>query len=156
MGRIPEDTVREIRDRADIVGLIGRYVELKKAGRNYKGLCPFHGEKTPSFNVNSDKQIYHCFGCGEGGDAIAFVMRHDGLTFPEAARVLASDCGIEIAETESGEPGVTEKILAANELAQSLYRSALNGEQGAAARDYLAGRGIDAHSIEQFGIGFAA
>ena len=90
MGRIPEETIREIRDRVDVVGLIGRYVELKKAGRNLKGLCPFHNEKTPSFNVQPDRQIFHCFGCGEGGDVITFLQRHDGLSFPEAARMLAA------------------------------------------------------------------
>ena len=88
MGRIPEATIDEIRNRVDIVDLIGRYVELKKAGRSYKGLCPFHNEKTPSFNVSPDRQIYHCFGCDVGGDVIGFLMSHETLTFPEAARAL--------------------------------------------------------------------
>jgi DNA primase len=135
--------------------LIGRYVELKKAGRNFKGLCPFHAEKTPSFNVNSEKQIFHCFGCSEGGDAIAFMMRHDGLTFPEATHALAKECGIEIAESDSGERGLGDRIFSANDLAQSLYRAALISPEGAAAREYLAERTLDAESIEQSGIGFA-
>ncbi|MEE8581693.1 MAG: CHC2 zinc finger domain-containing protein, partial [Myxococcota bacterium] len=86
MGRIPDDTIHEIRTRVDIVDLIGRFVELKKAGRNFKALCPFHAEKTASFNVNSDRQIFHCFGCGVGGDVVGFLMRHENLSFPEAAR----------------------------------------------------------------------
>ena len=79
MSRIPESTIHEIRNRADIVGLVARYVELKQAGRNWKGLCPFHNEKTPSFNVNPDRQIFHCFGCQEGGDVLGFLMKHEGL-----------------------------------------------------------------------------
>ena len=93
MSRIPDSTIQEIRSRVDIVDLIGRYVELKRAGSNFKGLCPFHGEKTPSFNVNIDRQIFHCFGCHEGGDVIGFVIKHEGLTFPEAVRTLAAECG---------------------------------------------------------------
>jgi DNA primase len=83
LSRIPESTIHEIRNRADIVGLVSRYVDLKQAGRNWKGLCPFHNEKTPSFNVNPDRQIFHCFGCQEGGDVLGFLMKHDGLTFPK-------------------------------------------------------------------------
>ena len=88
MGRIPDETIQTIRDRVDIVALIGRYVTLKKAGRNYKGLCPFHEEKTPSFSVVPDRAIFHCFGCGEGGSAFDFLMRHENLTFPEVVRTL--------------------------------------------------------------------
>ncbi|MCH2186501.1 CHC2 zinc finger domain-containing protein, partial [Myxococcota bacterium] len=96
MGRIPEDTIQEVRDRADIVALIGRYVELKQSGRNWKGRCPFHEEKTPSFNVNPDRGIFHCFGCQKGGNAITFLVEFENLTFPEAVRSLASDLGIEV------------------------------------------------------------
>jgi len=125
LSRIPDATIDEIRTRVDIIGLIGRYVDLKKAGRNYKGLCPFHGEKTPSFNVSPDKQIFHCFGCQAGGDALAFLMSYEGLSFPEAARSLAAECGIEIPESDSGERGISEQIFAANEAAQSFYRRSL-------------------------------
>jgi DNA primase len=155
VGRIPEESVREIRSRVDIVDLIGRYVVLKKAGRNFKGLCPFHDEKTPSFNVSPDRQIFHCFGCGEGGDAIGFLMKHEALSFPEAARVLAGECGIAIPEDDSGEKGVADRLLAAADVAQSFYRSSLGGPAGEAARDYLARRGLDRETIDQFGIGFA-
>jgi DNA primase len=157
MGRIPEGTIQDIRNRVDTVGLIGRYVELKRAGRNWKGLCPFHGEKTPSFNVNPDRQIFHCFGCHEGGDVIGFLMKHDGLSFPEAVRNLASECGIEIEESagDRRERGVSERIFEANGHAQQLYLESLAGEEGQMARDYLKGRGFDGPAIERFGIGYA-
>jgi DNA primase len=156
VSRIPDETIRAIRDRTDIVELVGRYITLRKAGRNYKGLCPFHSEKTPSFNVRPDHGTYHCFGCGEGGSAFDFLMRHDNLTFPEAARSLARDCGIEIAEsTGRGESGVADGIAAANEVAQRFYRASFSGPQGAAARDYLARRGVDDASAAHVGIGFA-
>ncbi len=157
MGRISEGTIQDIRSRVDIVGLIGRYVELKRAGRNWKGLCPFHGEKTPSFNVNPDRQIFHCFGCQEGGDVIGFLMKHDGLSFPEAVRNLAADCGIEIEESagERRERGLSERLFAANDIAQRLYRETLAGNEGQKARDYLKGRGFDDEAIARFGIGYA-
>ncbi|MFP6656246.1 MAG: DNA primase, partial [Myxococcota bacterium] len=156
MSRIPEAAIHEIRNRADIVSLVARYVELKQAGRNWKGLCPFHNEKTPSFNVNPDRQIFHCFGCQEGGDVIAFLMKHDGLSFPEAARSLASDLGIEIPEERgSAEVGLTTRIFDANVVAQELYREALIEAQGELARDYLRARGFDAASAEEFEMGFA-
>ena len=94
MGRIPDEIIQRIRDRVDLVELVGRIVSLKRAGRSYKGLCPFHGEKTPSFHVNPDRGSYYCFGCQEGGDAFAFVMKVENLTFTEAVRSLAKDCGI--------------------------------------------------------------
>ena len=157
MGRIPEGTIQDIRSRIDIVGLIGRYVELKRAGRNWKGLCPFHGEKTPSFNVNPDRQIFHCFGCHEGGDVISFLMKHDGLSFPEAVRNLAGECGIEIEERPGAarERGLSEQLFAANEIAQSLYREALASPEGQVARDYLKGRGFDEVAVASVGIGYA-
>ena len=155
MGRIPEETIREIRDRVDIVGLVGRYVDLKKAGRNFKGLCPFHDEKTPSFNVQPDRQIFHCFGCGEGGDVISFLQSHDGLSFPEAARVLARELGIEIPEASGGDSGLIARLASANETAQKLYRASLVTDAGSVGRAYLDDRGLDADSIERFGIGYA-
>jgi DNA primase len=155
VGRIPDDTLQAVRDRVDLVDLVGRYVALKKAGRSYKGLCPFHHEKTPSFVVTPERGTWHCFGCGEGGNAFAFLMRHENLTFPEAVRTLAAELGIEIPETDSGERGVFESVLRANALAHEHYRRALDGEAGRAARDYLAGRGLDAEACARFGLGFA-
>ena len=155
MGRIPEDTLQAVRDRVDIVDLVGRYVSLKKAGRSHKGLCPFHHEKTPSFVVTPERGTWHCFGCGEGGNAFAFLMRHENLTFPEAVRSLAAEQGIEIPETDSGERGVLEGVLRANALAQEYYQRSLAGEEGRAARDYLADRGLSAEEASRFGLGFA-
>jgi DNA primase len=155
LSRIPDETIREIRDRVDIVELIGRYVELKKAGRDYKACCVFHNEKTPSFHVSPSRQMFHCFGCQAGGDAVAFLMQHETLTFPEAVRTLARECGVEIAETDSRERGASERAFAANEVAQELYRKALASPEGADARAYLDARQLDGDSIERFGVGFA-
>jgi DNA primase len=155
LSRIPDETIREIRDRVDIVELIGRYVELKKAGRDYKACCVFHNEKTPSFHVSPSRQMFHCFGCQAGGDAVAFLMQHENLTFPEAVRTLARECGVEIAESDSSERGASERAFAANEVAQELYRKALASPEGADARAYLDARQLDGDSIERFGVGFA-
>jgi DNA primase len=155
VGRIPEDTLQAVRDRVDIVDLVGRYVSLKKAGRSHKGLCPFHQEKSPSFFVTPELGTWHCFGCGEGGNAFAFLMRQQNLTFPEAVRSLAAEIGIEIPETESGERGVLEGVLRANALAQEYYQRSLSGEEGRGARDYLAARGLSAEEATRFGLGFA-
>ncbi len=156
MSRIPDTAIQEIRNRADIVGFVSRYVELKQAGRNWKGLCPFHDEKTPSFNVNPDRQIFHCFGCQEGGDVIGFLMKHEGLSFPEAARTLAAEFGVEIPEERgSADAGLTARLFEANRLAQELYREALGRPEGRVAREYLVSRGFDGAAAERFGIGFA-
>jgi DNA primase len=158
VGRIPDETLQAIRDRVDLVGLVGRHVALKKAGRSFKGLCPFHHEKTPSFTVNPDRGIFHCFGCGESGNAFAFLTRIEGLSFPEAVRALAAECGVAIPETAAARgdgAGAIERLLEANAVAQRLYRSALLGEAGEAARAYLAERGLGAAEIDQFGVGFA-
>jgi DNA primase len=156
VGRIPEDTLQTVRDRVDLVELVGRYVALKKAGRSYKGLCPFHHEKTPSFTVSPDRGSFHCFGCGEGGNAFAFLMRLENLTFPEAVRSLAAQHGIAIPESGRGEDaGLVERVLEANAVAQRLYVRALQGDEGLAAREYLAGRGLGAEDVLRFGIGLA-
>ncbi len=156
MSRIPESTIHEIRSRGDIVALVSRYVELKQAGRNWKGLCPFHNEKTPSFNVNPDRQIFHCFGCQEGGDVIGFLMKHEGLSFPEATRTLAGELGIDIPDEYDGaDAGLSARIFEANQLAQDLYRESLRTPEGKIARDYLIARGFDGAAADEFGIGFA-
>ncbi len=155
MSRISDETIQLVRDRVDIVEFIGRYITLRQAGRNFKGLCPFHNEKTPSFNVNVDRQIFHCFGCGEGGNAITFLMRHDNLSFPEAVRQLAEEQGISIADTANTDVGVTEPVLKLNQLAQDTYFKILRSPQGSVARDYLAQRGIPNEMIDTFGLGFA-
>ena len=155
MGRIPDETIQAIRDRVDLVELAGRFVALKPSGRNHKGLCPFHDEKTPSFNVNADRQVFHCFGCGAGGNAFTFLMRHENLTFPEAARELGRAVGIEVREEGGPEAGLSERVREANDVAQAFFREELASPRGAAARRYLAERGLDAQALELFGIGFA-
>ena len=102
MGRIPDEIIQKIRDHTDVVELVGRSVSLKRAGRNHKGLCPFHDEKSASFNVNPDRQTFYCFGCHEGGDVFSFLMKTENLTFVEAARSLARDAGIEVPESGGG------------------------------------------------------
>ena len=154
MGRIGDEIIQQVRDRVDIVELVGRFVSLKRSGRSYKGLCPFHDEKTPSFNVNSDRQSFYCFGCQEGGSAFTFLMKVEGLSFPEAVRSLAADCGIEVPESGGGDRGRIEPLFQATEIAQERYRAAL-GEEGNPGLAYLRERGIDAETIQRFGIGFA-
>ncbi len=156
MARIPEATLEAIREATDLVELIGRYVSLRKAGRSHKGLCPFHSEKTPSFSVNGDAGYFYCFGCGAKGNAFNFLIQHDNLTFPEAARALAAQAGIEIPETvEDRASGATERLEAANRIAQEYFVAALRSEAGAGARAYLAKRGFDEDACGQFELGFA-
>jgi DNA primase len=154
LGRIPDEIIQQVRDRVDIVDLVGRFVSLKPSGRNHKGLCPFHNEKTPSFVVTPDRQSFKCFGCGEGGNVFGFLMRMENLSFPEAVRTLAAQHGIEVPDTGPGEAGGTQALQQANELAQECYRGALAQANNPGAR-YLARRGIDAATIEHFGIGYA-
>jgi DNA primase len=146
----------EIRMAVDIVELIGRFVNLKKAGANWKGLCPFHGEKTPSFMVNPAKGIFHCFGCGVGGDAFGFLMRQDRLSFPEAVRALAKTAGVTLPEERGpGDGGGRDELHRAMELAAKFYADNLWGVMGGRARDYLDKRGIDPEVARRFGLGFA-
>jgi DNA primase len=147
----------DIRAGVDIVDLIGRFVNLRKAGANWKGLCPFHAEKTPSFMVNPKKGIFHCFGCGVGGDVFGFVMRQDRLSFPEAVRALARTAGVTLPE-ERGAAGADsgrEQLLRVMELAARFYAETLWKPDGARARDYLAARGIDPAVARRFGLGYA-
>lgn len=156
MGRIPEETIEAIRNRIDIVDLVGRYVSLRQAGRSFKGLCPFHREKTPSFHVNPQLGIFHCFGCSAGGNVFAFLMRHDNLTFPEAVRALGRECGVEVPEERgAGDAGLGRRLREACAAAERFYAGALGSPEGAAARAYLAARGLDDEACARFGIGFA-
>lgn len=155
---IPERVINDIRDRTDIVQIIGSVLDLKRSGRNFKALCPFHAEKTPSFMVSPDKQIYHCFGCGKGGNAFNFVMDYEGVGFVEAVRKLAKDAGVDVERYLSG--GETRERLEpyyrAVEFASGFYRDMLSrGEGSERARAYLAEREIDEELIDSFGIGFA-
>ena len=152
--------LEEIRARADIVELVGQWVKLKKAGENWKGLCPFHTEKTPSFTVNPKKGIFHCFGCKAGGDAFSFLRKQERLDFPEAVRVLAQRVGVEL-PTEGAErvqDGKLEGLRAVMARAARYYGEALwkVGDAGAEkARRYLEGRGVDAEVARRFGLGYA-
>jgi DNA primase len=154
LSRIADEIIQEVRDRVDIVELIGRHLTLKKSGRNHVGLCPFHGEKTPSFNVNSDRQSYYCFGCNEGGNAFTFLMHVENLTFPEAVRTLARECGIEVPESSGGGRSNFETLHRANEVAQARYCKALL-VPGNPALAYLEKRGLSADAIEKFQVGYA-
>ncbi|MCE5263004.1 MAG: DNA primase [Deltaproteobacteria bacterium] len=161
-GPIPDhpDHKEEIRRRTDIVSLIGEYVTLRKAGRNYLGLCPFHQEKTPSFNVSPDKQIFYCYGCGEGGDVFSFLMKLNHLTFPEALRQLAGKVGVVIPERsmspeEKDRYSLGEQIRRVNGLAADYYSRMLQSPAGEGAREYLKKRGIGEEAIGTFRIGLA-
>src|SRR5215831_6027969 len=147
----------DIRAAVDIVDLVGGFVNLRKAGSHWKGLCPFHSEKTPSFTVNPQKGIFHCFGCGVGGDAFGFVMRQDRLSFPEAVRALAKSTGIALPDehgARSGDSG-REELIRVMELAGRFYTDTLWKPAGERARAYLAQRGIDTQIARQFGLGYA-
>ena len=151
-----EDARERVRDATDIVQLIGERVALRRAGRSFKGLCPFHTEKTPSFTVTPDRQMWHCFGCSKGGDVFAFVMERDKLTFPEALRALADRAGIELPKQEgSARNDVFDKLHQANALARDFYRASLASEAGAKARAYLVSRGFEEPWLTRFDLGWA-
>lgn len=163
-GMIPQETIDEVLRRFDIAETVGRYVHLTKQGKYLKGLCPFHSEKTPSFTVTPEKQIFHCYGCGKGGNVIKFVMEMENETFPEAVRRLAEEAGIAVTWTAHGGEGEElsprqkerEKLREANEFAKKLYTFVLrNTAAGKPAMDYLRSRGFTDKLIEEFGIGYA-
>lgn len=153
-----EDLLDRVRSANPIEDLVADYVSLKKSGRNLLGLCPFHGEKTPSFTVNPERGIFHCFGCGEGGNVIGFVMKREGMSFPEAVRFLAARRGIAVPDSEPGrreDKGLKERLLAANAAAAAVFAANLAGPAGRQAMAYLQRRGITAATREEFGIGWA-
>ena len=159
MALFSEDKLEEVRTRADIVEVIGAHVRLKRAGRNFVGLCPVHGEKTPSFSVNSERGFFHCFGCGAGGTVFNFVMRTEGLSFPEAIESLARRYGVTLPERGGpAGPGAGERdaALHANQTAAEFFAHVLwKTPDGGAARDYLAARGVTAETARAYGLGFA-
>ncbi|MBO4580296.1 MAG: DNA primase [Clostridiales bacterium] len=162
MGRIPERVIDEILDKADIESVVGHYVSFtKRSGSNLKGLCPFHSEKTPSFNVNTQKNIYKCFGCGKGGNAINFIMNIESLSYPEAVKFLGARYGIDVPEEDSDykEAGIKQhkdrvkKLLAD---AEAFYIDEFrNSPDANNARSYAAGRQLDKETCDKFGIGYA-
>ena len=150
--------MEDILNRVDIVEVISGFIPLKRAGRNFKACCPFHQEKTPSFMVSPDRQIYHCFGCGESGNAFKFLMRYERMDFPEAAETLAKRVGVELPKRsyeDNKAVGLTTQLYRINELAADYYEAILNSLQGSKARDYLLKRGISGETIKKFKLGFA-
>jgi len=152
----------KVKQQADIVRVIGEYVPLKKAGQNFRGLCPFHSEKTPSFNVHPTKQIYHCFGCGQGGDVFKFVMEMEKCPFPEALRIVAEKCGIALPHPKERSPEERREnqqrgvLVEIHREAQTYFVKQLEGTlEGKAARAYLEDRGLERDTITRFGIGYA-
>ena len=158
MGRFGDDKIEEVRSRADIVEIVGAHVRLRRTGRNFVGLCPFHNEKTPSFSVNAERGFFHCFGCGVGGSVFNFITRVEGLTFPEAVRSLAKKYGVTLPEHDVAGPaaGEREAMLKASEVAAEFFAHVLwNTTDGAMARDYLKSRGISVETARAFMIGYA-
>ncbi|GAB1724133.1 MAG: DNA primase [Nitrospira sp.] len=159
-GLISDDVINQIRDRVDIAEIVGQHVALTRAGQNLKGLCPFHQEKSPSFTVSSSRQIFHCFGCGAGGNVYTFLMKLTGAAFPEIVRDLGRKVGVDVPEATGGysneartQLGRLERLNAA---AGAWYqRMLMEGPVGAQARAYLEGRGIQQHTTMQFNIGYA-
>jgi DNA primase len=161
MSRIPEETIQQVIAATDIVALVGRSVKLRKAGTNFVGLCPFHNEKSPSFNVSPSRNTYHCFGCGAGGTAIRFVMEHDGMSFVEAVKRLADAAGIRIEEEvwdANAEAEAKHRSLllrAHREIAEWFHQLLMKHKIAAPARDYLKSRGIKAEVAKNWQMGYA-
>jgi DNA primase len=159
----PQSLIDDLRLQANIVQVVQEFVSLKRVGAVYKGLCPFHAEKTPSFQVNPEKGFFHCFGCGVGGDVFKFLELHEKVAFPDAVRMLAQKFGVALPEETEGDRGngagsdtrVRESLLKIHESAAAYFRQQLAGPGGARARKQLADRGVTAQTIEQLGLGFA-
>jgi len=158
----PGDFAYTLKQQADIVRIVGDYIKLKKAGaQNYSGLCPFHGEKTPSFSVHATRQFFHCFGCGVSGDVFTFVQKIENITFPEAVRMVAQKLNVPLpkatyaTEGEAKEARLRGQILDVHERAVAFFQECLRRPEGARAREYLSGRGLDEEMIAKFRIGYA-
>jgi len=158
----PGDFAYTVKQQADIVRIIGDYVKLKKAGsQNYSGLCPFHGEKTASFSVHATRQFYHCFGCGVSGDVFSFIQKIEDITFPESVRFVAQKLGIPIpkatyaTEGEAKDARIRGQLIDVHERAVAFFQECLRRPEGAKAREYLAGRGLNEEMIAKFRIGYA-
>lgn len=155
---IPQEILDQIQERVDIVELVSAHFPLKRSGRNFRALCPFHHEKTPSFMVSPEKQIYHCFGCGEGGDVFRFLMKSEGVDFVEAVRSLAERAGVVLPRQDdptARASSESKRLFEANTLAESYYRQSLLGKGGEGARRYLAKRGLEEKTLELFRVGYA-
>lgn len=159
MGRITDEDIARVREATDLVSLIGERVVLRQKGRLFWGLCPFHGEKTPSFKVDPATQLWHCFGCGLGGDVFGFVMNVDNVDFPDAVRMLADRANVELHEEAGGVPrGHKERLFAVLEATADYYHKTLTGSHApgaAAARDYLGNRGFGSRVAKEWRLGYA-
>ena len=156
----PEELVEEVRNRNDIVSVIGSYIKLQKKGNNHMGLCPFHNEKTPSFSVSPSKQMYHCFGCGVGGNVFTFIMEYENYTFVEALKQLADRVGVQLPEEEYSKEArekadLRTRLLEVNKEAAKYFYYQLKSDRGQAAYNYLIGRGLSEDLIKQFGLGYS-
>ena len=154
MAGILDDDVQQIRNRVNLVDIIAEQIPLKKSGRTWRGLCPFHHEKTPSFHVDPAKQLYHCFGCGAGGDVFTWLMKTEGLEFREAIETLARKIGYTLTAAPGGQSGPRGRLLKACEEATAFYRGQLTGDKGAGARAYLTKRGLSG-LIDEYFLGFS-
>ena len=157
--RYPDELVNEIISANDLVDVASSYITLKRSGRDYKGLCPFHGEKTPSFHISADKQLYYCFGCHAGGSVLQFIMNIENLDYTEALQFLADRARIILPEKTDKNEDITFKrrstILKINTAAAKFFYNMLKSEQGAAAQQYFAKRGLSGKTVSSFGLGFA-
>jgi len=156
----PDELISEVISANNLVDVVSSYVKLKKSGNRYMGLCPFHGEKTPSFHVSADKQLYHCFGCGEGGSVVQFIMKAENLDFVETVKFLAARAGINLPEgNENSSDGEffrqKQKVLEMYVSAARFYHSCLTSENGKTALGYLSARGLDSSTVTRFGMGYA-
>ncbi len=156
----PEELVEDVRQRSDIVDIVGSYVRLTRRGANYVGLCPFHNEKTGSFSVNKNLQIFKCFGCGKAGNVLTFVMEYESMSFPEALKLLADRAGVSLPEAEPSEEekrrrNFREKLLEVNKEAAKFFYMMLRSEQGATALKYFKNRGLSDEIMKSFGLGYA-
>ena len=156
----PEEVIEEVRERNDVVDVIGSYVQLKKKGSSYFGLCPFHNEKSPSFSVSPGKQMYYCFGCGKGGNVISFIMEYENFGFVDALKLLADRAGVTLPEAEYSKEDkkrTDEKnlLLEIQKKAALYFYYQLKSENGARGYEYLKSRGLSDQTIKSFGLGFA-
>ncbi|MDI6785343.1 MAG: DNA primase [bacterium] len=152
----PENLINNIRDNLDIIEIVSQYVSLKKSGENYKGLCPFHSEKTPSFTVSSKKQIFHCFGCHIGGNIYSFIMKMEGYSFPQAVKFLAKKAGVSLPTYLPNEISKKDILLEINNLAADFYWKNIKSSESIKAYEYLKNRNISDHTIDKFKLGYAS
>src|SRR5438552_7967479 len=160
MGLFPQQFIDDLRLQANILQVVQEYVPLRRAGAKYKGLCPFHSEKTPSFQVDPEKGFFHCFGCHAGGDVFKFLELHEKVGFQDAVRMLAQKFGMAIPEestsdAERQDAGLREALLKVHEIAAAYFREQLASPAGTRARQQLADRGVAATTVEQLGLGYA-